>query len=75
MIETIVLENGIEYVILEERLINEVKYTLLSNINDDEDICFRKTVVKDGEKYFVGLDDEEELKKVMLYFTRENIKE
>lgn len=69
--ESIVLDDGIEYLILNSKMINGIKYTLFCNIADDTDLCFRKTVIENGENYFVGLDNEEELKKVLSAFTKD----
>lgn len=72
--ESIVLDDGIEYLIADTEIINDVEYTLFVNINDDDDICFRKTCIKDGKRYFIGLDDEKEFEKVLLKFTMKNLK-
>lgn len=71
MIESIVLEDGIEYLIFKEKNIDNIKYTLFVNINDKTDICFRKTIIKDNEEYYIGLDDEKEFEKVLLSFNKE----
>ena len=68
---TIVLEDNIEYAIVKEMTIDGTLYTLLANINNEEDICFRKTLIEDGEEYFVGLDDEKEVEKVLSYFSKD----
>lgn len=68
---TIVLEDNIEYAIIKEMEIDNILYTLFANINDEKDICFRKTITEDNEEYFVGLDDEKELQKVLTYFSKD----
>lgn len=68
MSRSIVLDDGIEYIIFKDKIINDIKYTLFVNINDDSDICFRKTIIKDNEEYYIGLDNEEELNKVLIEF-------
>ena len=68
---TIVLEDNIEYAIIKEITIDGILYTLLANINDEKDICFRKTITEDNEEYFIGLDDEKELQKVLTYFSKD----
>lgn len=73
--DTIVLDNGTEYVIIKEEIINGTVYTLFSNIDDDSDICIRKTVVDNDEEYYVGLDNEKEFDLVMAYFTKSFLKE
>ena len=71
MLESIILDDGINYLILKDKIIDGVKYTLFVNIDNDTDICFRKTVVEDNEEYYVGLDDNKELNKVILAFDKE----
>lgn len=68
---TIVLEDNIEYAIIKEITVDGILYTLLANINDEKDICFRKTITEDNEEYFIGLDDEKELQKVLTYFSKD----
>ena len=38
---TIVLDDGIEYAIVKEEVINGTEYTLFANVNDNSKICFR----------------------------------
>lgn len=57
-----VLENGIEYEVIDKIINGDNKYVYLSNINDNKDICIRKEVKKTDDNYLVGLDDEQELK-------------
>lgn len=70
MIRTAVLDDGLEYVIIEEHVINDIPYTLFANIDDPTDICFRKTVIEDGKEYYIGLDDQKEFDLVVLHFTK-----
>lgn len=72
--ESIILDDGIEYIIMDSEVIDDTEYTLFVNVNDNNDICFRKTVIENGERYFVGLDDKMEFDKVLLKFTKKNIK-
>ena len=71
--ESVVLDDGIEYLIVDTEVIDNTEYTLFANVNDEEDICFRKTSIENGERYFVCLDDEKEFEKVLLVFTKKNI--
>ena len=57
-----------DYLIIKEKEIDGTLYTLFANMEDESDLCFRKTVVKDGEEFFVNLKDEEEVKKVLKEF-------
>lgn len=68
MQKSIILDDGIEYIIFKDKIINDIKYTLFVNIDDDSDICFRKTIIKDNEEYYIGLDNEDELNKVIYEF-------
>jgi len=67
--ESVMLENGNKYIIIDEINDRENKYIYLSNINDSTDICIRKTVKKDNNEYFEALKDEEELKYALELFT------
>lgn len=68
--KSIVLDDGIEYLIYDTEMIDDKIYTLFVNIADDSDICFRKTITKNNEEFFVGLDDDTEFEKVLLHFTK-----
>ena len=74
MMESIILDNGIEYLIIDTEVIDGTSYTLFSNIDNNSDICLRKTEVIDGNECYVGLDDDNEIDKVLLHFTKKNIK-
>lgn len=73
--KTIVLDDGIEYVIVKEQEINNIIYTLFANIDDSTDICLRKTVIKDGEEYYSPLDSENELSLVLATISKNVLKE
>lgn len=64
--ETIFLEDGIEYIITDT--INN--YLYLNNINDIKDFCIKKEIIKDGEEYIVGLDNEEDYYKAIELFEK-----
>ena len=72
--KSIILDDGIEYLIFDTEIINDIEYTLFVNINDDKDICFRKTIIENNEKFYIGLDDEKEFEKVLFTFTKKFIK-
>ena len=65
---TIVLDDGIEYVIMDTVEVDGTVYTLFSQLDNDMNYCFRKTIAKNGESYYSGLDDREEFNKVLLAF-------
>lgn len=74
-LETIVLDDGIEYAIIKELKINDTLYTLFANVDDCEDICYRKTITKDGEEYYIGLDDDKEFDLVVNTFDKSILEE
>lgn len=73
--DTIVLDNGIEYTIVKNEMINDTLYTMFANVNDNTDICFRKTIIENGEDYYIGLDDDNEYDLVVAYFAKNLLKE
>ena len=64
--ESIFLEDGIEYIITDT--INN--YLYLNNINDLNDFCIKKEIIKNSEEYIVGLDNEEEYYKALELFEK-----
>lgn len=74
--DTIILDDGIEYAIIKEEKINDTVYTLFANVNDGEDICYRKTIIdEDGDECYVGLDDEKEFELVAMHFAKTILEE
>lgn len=69
--KTIVLDNNIEYALLEEITLNNTNYTLFSNINNPEDITIRKTIYENNESYYIGLDSKEEVENVLMHMSKE----
>ena len=64
-INTIVLDDGKEYYIVQNVVVDNITYTLFSDIENEKEIRFRKIIVKDDKEYYVGLDTHEELKNVI----------
>ena len=62
--------NDVEYAIVQEKTINDILYTLFANVNDPSDLCFRKTVKENDEEFYVNLDDEDEVKRVLVEFIK-----
>jgi len=67
-VKTIVLDNGREYFLVDETIINDVKYYYLANMNDSKDICVRKQEIENGVSYLATLDDIDELLKALEAF-------
>ena len=72
-IDTVVLENDINYLILKEIDNNGSKYVYLSNENDPEDFCIRKSIIENDEEFLIGLSSKEEFDKALLLFSKEMI--
>lgn len=72
-LEYVVLDNQ-EYIIMERLVINNIKYYILAS-EEKKDVCIRKEIVEQGEKYLVGLDNEEEFNLVCQKFLNKNTKE
>ena len=64
-IEVITLDNGLDYIILDEISSDSNTYVYLANTNDENDLCIRKIELDNGEKFLVGLDDDKEFDKAL----------
>ena len=71
-VNTIVLENGVEYTEIDELVYNEVKYILLANVDNVKDYCIRKIEIKDDEEYLCRLDDDNEFDMILDMFLEKN---
>ena len=71
-VDTIVLENGIEYTELDEIIDNDTKYILLSNIKNIKDSCIRKIEIENNEEYLCKLDDNNEYERILKLFIEKN---
>lgn len=68
-IEVVTLENGKDYMVTAELEINNIKYLFLTNEDDVADFCLRKINTINNNEYLVGLNDKEEVIKVLQEFT------
>lgn len=68
--ETIVLDDNKEYMIIEQLEDSNNKYTLFSNIDNSENFCIRKIVNKDDKNYFVRLDNKKEAELITNKFAK-----
>lgn len=66
-LDTIKLEDGLIYVIVETIEIDNNKYVYLTNIEDEKDFCIRKIIIENNEEILIGLDSEEEFNKALSY--------
>lgn len=68
-IEVVTLEDGKDYMVAAELEINNIKYLFLTNEDDVADFCLRKINTINNNEYLVGLNDKEEVIKVLQEFT------
>ena len=71
-VNTVVLENGIEYTEVDEITYNNNKYILLSNIKNVKDSCIRRLSIEDDNEYLCRLDNEQEYDTVLNLFIEKN---
>lgn len=64
-VKTITLENGIEYLLMEELVLNDITYFVLASTKDNSDLCIRKREIINGTSCVVTLDTNEELFQVL----------
>lgn len=68
-IEVLTLEDGKDYMVTAELEINNIKYLFLTNEDDVADFCLRKINTINNNEYLVGLNDKEEVIKILQEFT------
>ena len=68
----VILENGIEYVEIDDLVCDGIRYVLLSNINKVKDSCIRKVVKENNEEFLCRLDDDDEFDKILDMFLEKN---
>ena len=71
-VDTIILENGIEYTEIDDLIYNDTKYVLLSNVKNVKDSCIRKISFHDNEEFLCRLDNEMEFEKILDMFVEKN---
>ena len=69
-IDSIVLDYGKEYFIVDNVEVDNICYTLFADTQDEKEIRIRKISLIDNKQYYVGLDDEDEFKKVIMAFDK-----
>lgn len=71
-VNTVVLENGVEYTEVDELMYKSTRYVLLCNVKNAKDSCIRKIEVENNEEYFCRLDSENEFNVVLDLFVEKN---
>lgn len=73
-LNVIKLENNEEYVIVDAIQNEDNKYLFLANKDNEEDICIRKVIIKDGQEFLRKLDNDDEFDEVLAFFNRKHKK-
>ena len=69
--EVVTLNDGLDYVILDEITAHSNVYVYLSNTEDPRNFCVRKKLQNSARSLLIGLDDENEFNMAMkLYFDK-----
>lgn len=71
-VNIITLDDGKDYMVTDELVINNVKYLLLTNEDDVADFCIRKINIINNNEYLVGLNNKDEVLIVLKEFTKKN---
>lgn len=68
----VVLEDNIEYLVVDKIKDGDISYVYLANSNNLEDVCVRKEIHENEKCFLVGLDNKEEVNKALNLFTEKN---
>ncbi len=68
-VELVTLDDGKNYLVTAELVINNIKYIYLTNEDDVADFCIRKINNINGEEYLVGLESKDEVMMVLKEFS------
>lgn len=71
-VNIITLDDGKDYMVTDEIVINNVKYLLLTNEDDVADFCIRKINNINNSEYLVGLNNKDEVLNVLKEFAKKN---
>ena len=71
-VNTLILENGIEYTEVDKLVYNNTEYLLLSNVKNVKDSCIRKIEIENNEEMICRLDDENEFDIILDLFMEQN---
>lgn len=71
-VNTVILENGIEYTEVDDLTYNNIRYVLLANVKNVKDSCIRKISVKEEKEYLSCLDNDQEFDFVLDLFMQQN---
>ena len=66
----VTLENGYNYMIIQEVIYQNTKYLYLVNENNSSDFCIRKIIIEDDQEKISTLESEEEFYSVIKLFNK-----
>ena len=69
---TMVLENGVEYTEVDNLVYNNFKYLLLSNVKNVKDSCIRKMSLDNNKEYVYRLENQSEFDLILKMFLEKN---
>ena len=67
-VNVIELEDGLSYVIVDAIQNENNKYLFLANVDDENDICVRKIILKESKEYLSKLSNDDELEEALTLF-------
>lgn len=67
-IKSMMLEDGVEYNVVDEIVNDNITYVYLANINDESDFCVRKIDNSVDSEMLLGLDSDNEFDKAIILF-------
>lgn len=68
----VTLEDDKQYAVIDEITKDDCTYVYLSSISDETDFCIRRVVQEETGKMLVGLKNNEEFEKALVYFAEKN---
>ncbi len=71
-VEVITLENGLDFMVIDEIVSGAITYVYLANVDDERDTCVRKVTKENGKEILNGLDSKDELEKALLLFAKKH---
>lgn len=71
-VNTVVLENGIEYTEVDDLIYNDTRYILLANVKNVKDSCIRKISKHDNKEFLACLENDKEFDTILGLFLQKN---
>lgn len=71
-LDAITLE-GKDFIIIDEIVIDNVKYVHLASAKDPKDFCIRKIIIREEEEILTGLDSDSEFDMALDAFVKKNL--